>query len=76
MNGRIRDFALALCMLLCLPTWAAQSVAPAAPVVSQPEAPQDSLGRDTPRGTVLGFLIAARTGQDERVPKDTEKQGR
>ena len=65
MNGRIRDFALALCMLLCLPTWAAQSVAPAAPVVSQPEAPQDSLGRDTPRGTVLGFLIAARTGQDE-----------
>ena len=56
----------ALCFLLCLPAWAAQLVAPAAaPAAAQAEVPQDSLGRATPRGTVLGFLIAARTGQDE-----------
>ncbi len=56
---------LALCILLCLPAWPRFVVAAAAPAAAQPEVAQDSLGRNTPRGTVLGFLIAARTGQDE-----------
>ena len=57
---------LALCPLVGLPAWSAQLVAPAAaPAAVQPEAPPDSLGRNSPRGTVLGFLIASRTGQDE-----------
>jgi MscS family membrane protein len=34
---------------------------PTAP--SQPEPPRDALGRSTPRGTVLGFLNAARKGE-------------
>jgi MscS family membrane protein len=37
--------------------------APAAPAPAAP--PPDSLGRSTPRGTVLGFLDAARDGDDE-----------
>jgi MscS family membrane protein len=31
----------------------------------QPEPPRDALGRSTPRGTVIGFLTAARKGEDE-----------
>jgi MscS family membrane protein len=34
-------------------------------VAAQPEAPQDVLGRTTPRGTVLGFLLAARKADNE-----------
>ena len=60
---------LFLGVLLCCPTWA--QVRPPASVsavpqpASQPEAPKDSLGRTTPRGTVLGFLTAARKGDNE-----------
>ena len=32
---------------------------------SQPEVPKDALGRTTPRGTVLGFVSAARKGDNE-----------
>lgn len=39
--------------------------APSAPAPAKPEAPQDALGRSTPRGTVLGFMSAARKGQDD-----------
>jgi MscS family membrane protein len=37
---------------------------------SQPPAaaPKDALGRDTPRGTVLGFMNAARGGRDDISP--------
>ena len=40
---------------------------PAAPAVPEAAAqvPADPLGRDTPRGSVLGFLAAARAGQHE-----------
>ena len=31
--------------------------------------PKDPLGRDTPRGTVLGFMNAARDGRDEVAPQ-------
>jgi len=34
-----------------------------APVQAQPPAPKDTLGRDTPRGTLLGFMDAARQGK-------------
>jgi len=44
---------------------AQRSSAPASPAAAQPEAPQDSLGRTTPRGTVLGFLSAARKGEND-----------
>jgi MscS family membrane protein len=39
--------------------------APAAQTATQTEPPRDLLGRDTPRGTVLGFMTAARRGNDE-----------
>ena len=70
---------LALFLLICVPAWAAQPAAPAAtPVAVQPEAAPDSLGRNTPRGTVLGFLIAARTGQEDVAVQylDTRLRGK
>jgi MscS family membrane protein len=39
--------------------------APAATQAAQNEPPKDLLGRDTPRGTVLGFMGSARRGNDE-----------
>jgi MscS family membrane protein len=56
---------LALCLLLWLAAWPQFVAAASASATPQPEVPQDSLGRTTPRGAVLGFLIAARTGQYE-----------
>ena len=43
-----------------------QTMPGAAPAAAptQPEPPKDALGRSTPRGTVLGFLSAARRGED------------
>jgi len=58
---------LAACLWLLLPA-IARSQAPSpqsAPPPAQPEAPKDTLGRGTPRGTVLGFLTAARKGNAE-----------
>jgi MscS family membrane protein len=37
-------------------------ISPPAPPRAQPEQPIDPLGRNTPRGTVLGFLAAAQKG--------------
>jgi MscS family membrane protein len=55
------------CLLL---TWLAAGVAWAQPAIpsppstaSSPPTPQDTLGRTTPRGTVLGFLFAERKEQ-------------
>ncbi len=63
----VRTLACALCvaLLICLPLLS--QVDPTAPtrVAPQPEIPSDTLGRTTPRGTVLGFLLAARGGDDE-----------
>jgi MscS family membrane protein len=51
---------------------AAAAAAPAAQTATQtpaqPAAETDPLGRDTPRGTVLGFMDAARTGKTEVTP--------
>ena len=58
---------LVVSVVLCVLSWAHVSgqgsaqTQPAAP--AQPEAAKDALGRDTPRGTVLGFLSAARKGE-------------
>ncbi len=40
------------------------------PSAAQPETPKDVLGRSTPRGTVLGFLAAARKGNMEIASQD------
>jgi MscS family membrane protein len=40
---------------------------PPAPSAPAPP-PPDALGRETPRGTVLGFIAAARRGNDEATP--------
>ena len=50
--------------------------APAAPA-AEAQQPRDTLGRDTPRGAVLGFMSAARQGKDELTPLylDTNLKG-
>jgi MscS family membrane protein len=56
---------VSLVLLFCVPVWAQTGTASSAPAASQPEVPKDALGRTTPRGTVLGFVNAARKGDDE-----------
>ena len=55
-----------LALVSSLPA-AAQPAAnpPATQTSARPQTEPDTLGRDTPRGTVLGFLAAARAGQDD-----------
>src|SRR5688572_1265971 len=49
--------------------WAQERAsAPAAPTPEAAPA-RDALGRDTPRGTVLGFMNAVRNGRDEVAPQ-------
>ena len=74
----IGAFLLCLILLSCIPAWT-QHVSPSpAPAAAQPEFPQDALGRTTPRGTVLGFLIAARKNDDDLAARylDTGLQGK
>jgi MscS family membrane protein len=56
---------LSLSFLLCSPAWAQFRKAASVPAPARPEVPEDSLGRTTPRGAVLGFLIAGRKGDNE-----------
>ena len=50
--------------------WTKQATPPApASAPAQPEVPKDSLGRTTPRGTVLGFLTAAGKGDYETATR-------
>ncbi len=66
---RIGRCLLALVLLSCMPVWAQLHIPgskqASAPAPEQPESPKDQLGRTTPRGCVLGFLAAARGGNDE-----------
>jgi MscS family membrane protein len=60
-----RVVLLSLLLLFCKRAWP-QAVAPKATTApAPPEAPKDTLGRDTPRGAVLAFLNAARKGNAE-----------
>jgi MscS family membrane protein len=55
-----------LVLLLCSPSWSQTATTPKAlPTETQPENPKDTLGRNSPRGAVLGFLNAARKGNNE-----------
>jgi len=56
---------LSLVLLFCLAAWAQLAIPAPQPAAAQPEAPQDALGRTTPQGTVLRFLIAARKGDND-----------
>jgi MscS family membrane protein len=67
---RRRGITLAVALaLLFLPriSWvqAQAGAEKAAPATPQPEAPQDTIGRTTPRGTLLGFLTAIKKGNPE-----------
>jgi MscS family membrane protein len=59
--------AAVLCLLLLIyPAVWSQVAAPKPDTVeAKPEAPKDTLGRSSPRGTVLGFLSADRKGNSE-----------
>ena len=59
------DFGV--CTLLTCGVWGQPRVQSPIPATDQPSASQDLLGRATPRGTVLGFLSAARKKNDERA---------
>src|ERR1700720_4300052 len=56
---------LFLFWLFCFPVWGQPGIPSSTPAASKAEIPRDTLGRNTPRGTVLGFLSAARKGDDE-----------
>jgi len=50
---------------ICVTALAQPGAPKSSPVLIQPEAPQDVLGRTTPRSTLLGFLRAPGKGDDE-----------
>ena len=56
---------VSLVLLFCVPVWPQTGTASSGPAASQPEVPKDALDRTTPRGTVLGFVNAARKGDYE-----------
>lgn len=65
---RLRFGAFVFCQIVALGAagWPQVSrtgiTPPATAAATQPEAPKDSLGRTTPRGSVLGFMAAAHKG--------------
>jgi MscS family membrane protein len=63
---RLRTDACLLCLVLLLsvPAWTQLSIPGTTPAAAQPQVPVDALGRTTPRGAVLGFVTAAREGDD------------
>ena len=60
-----RASAVLLLLLLSLPARPQVAVPKAPAAEAEPEIPKDTLGRNTPRGAVLGFLNAARKGNAE-----------
>ena len=56
--------AVVLCLLLlsCPPLWSQAAPAKSTSAEAPPASPTDTIGRGTPRGTVLGLLSAARKG--------------
>jgi MscS family membrane protein len=57
-------YSLCLVSLLWVPAWTQSSIPGTSPAAAQPHVPVDALGRTTPRGAVLGFVTAARAGDD------------
>ena len=55
-------FALAFSLPLSAQSPLSQILQPATPTSTSPAPPTDPLGRDTPYGTVFGFLQAAQAG--------------
>jgi MscS family membrane protein len=66
-SKRFRFACALLATLLSSGAALAQSGTRAAPPTPA-EQPKDTLGRDTPRGAVLGFMDAARKGKDDLTP--------
>jgi MscS family membrane protein len=64
-------------LLFCATAGAQRGIRNPAPVAATPPAPKDVFGRTTPRGTVLGFLLAARNGDNEAATEylDTTLHG-
>src|SRR6201982_3304132 len=64
-RGPSKSFLLLSLLLLSPAVWP-QVAVPSAPVAeAKPEPAKDPLGRNTPRGAVMGFLNAARKGNAE-----------
>jgi MscS family membrane protein len=61
-----------VCLALVAPVVAAraQPAPPPTQTPVKPELPRDALGRRTPRGTVFGFLNAARRGENDLARQD------
>ena len=78
--GRTTPRWLLMAALVLAAPVAAQTTSGANPPAQAPASPppKDSLGRDTPRGTVMGFLAAARTGRDDVASQylNTQLDGR
>jgi hypothetical protein len=60
----VRAIAVLLLLLLSSALWPQVAAQKPDAAEAKPEPPKDTLGRDTPKGTVLGFLSAARKGND------------
>jgi len=60
---RLGSCIISVVLLSCFSAWPQIALQGANQPASQPEVPKDSLGRTTPRGTVLGFLAEARKGE-------------
>jgi MscS family membrane protein len=72
----VRSVGACVYLFLGVSAWA-QPIPTASPEV-KPEVPTDILGRTSPRGTVLGFLRAARKGDNEAAAEflATSQQGK
>jgi MscS family membrane protein len=64
---RRKSRVAAVCLLFLFPpmVWAQAETDKTGSTAAQIETPKDTLGRNTPRGTVLGFVTAARKGNAE-----------
>jgi MscS family membrane protein len=55
---------LSLILLFCVSALAQHGISADTPAAARPELPKDTLDRTTPKGTVMGFLIAGRKGDN------------
>jgi MscS family membrane protein len=68
-SRRIGPCVAFLGFLLCGSAWAQLGAPKPTPASGEPPPAADAYGRTTPRGTVLGFLAAARKGDDETAAR-------